>query len=145
MPLNPIWKMNITPEEQEELAKNLYRAYLKRDLYSVGEEAALYYAIWWQRSYDGGSPSKEAIAESLIIPKSFSDDLYKSARLAYKRWGFHFIHDNRYHYFRSLLMQGGLPIGYLVNNKTNFSGYKEFLRHLVEEYSSLNMDFNSPY
>lgn len=143
MPLNPIWKMNITPEEQEELAKNLYRAYLKRDLYSVGEEAALYYAIWWQRSYDGGSPSKEAIAESLIIPKSFSDDLYKSARLAYKRWGFHFIHDNRYHYFRSLLMQGGLPIGYLVNNKTNFSGYKEFLRHLVEEYSSLNMDFNS--
>lgn len=142
-PLNPIWKMNITPEEQEELAKNLYRAYLKRDLYSVGEEAALYYAIWWQRSYDGGSPSKEAIAESINIPKSFSDDLYKSARLAYKRWGFHYIHDNRYHYFRSLLMQGGLPIGYLVNNKTNFSGYKEFLRHLVEEYSSLNMDFNS--
>lgn len=49
-PLNPIWKMNITPEEQEELARSLYRAYLKRDLYAVGEEAALYYAIWWQKS-----------------------------------------------------------------------------------------------
>lgn len=142
-PLNPIWKMNITPEEQEELARSLYRAYLKRDLYAVGEEAALYYAIWWQKIYDGGSPSSEAIAESINIPKSFSDDLYKSARLAYKRWGFHFIHDNRYHYFRSLLMQGGLPIGYVVNNKTNFSGYKEFLRHLVEEYSSLNIDLNT--
>lgn len=143
IPTNPIWKMNITPQEQHLLEECLHQAYLKDNLYAVGEEAALYYAIWWQRSYSGGSPSSEAVAQSANIPQEYSDDLYKSARLAYKRWGFRFLHDSKYHYFRSLLMQGGLPINHVVTNKGNFNGYKEFLRSLVHEVSNMNAAFNA--
>lgn len=143
IPTNPIWKMNITPQEQHLLEECLHQAYLKDNLYAVGEEAALYYAIWWQRSYSGGSPSSEAVAQSANIPQEYSDDLYKSARLAYKRWGFRFLHDSKYHYFRSLLMQGGLPINHVVTNKGNFNGYKEFLRSLVHEISNINTAFKA--
>lgn len=143
IPTNPIWKMNITPQEQHLLEECLHQAYLKDNLSAVGEEAALYYAIWWQRSYSGGSPSSEAVAQSANIPQEYSDDLYKSARLAYKRWGFRFLHDSKYHYFRSLLMQGGLPINHVVTNKGNFNGYKEFLRSLVHEVSNINAAFNA--
>lgn len=143
IPTNPIWKMNITPQEQHLLEECLHQAYLKDNLYAVGEEAALYYAIWWQRSYSGGSPSSEAVAQSANIPQEYSDDLYKSARLAYKRWGFRFLHDSKYHYFRSLLMQGGLPINHVLTNKGNFNGYKEFLRSLVHEISNINTAFKA--
>lgn len=143
IPTNPIWKMNITPQEQHLLEECLHEAYLKDNLHAVGEEAALYYAVWWQRSYAGGSPSSEAVALSANIPQEYSDELYKSARLAYKRWGFRFLHDSRYHYFRSLLMQGGLPINHVVTNKGNFNGYQEFLRSLVHEVSNLNVAFNA--
>lgn len=143
MPTNPIWKMNITSEEQTALAETLHSAYMCGDLSDYGKEAALYYAVWWQRTYSGGNPSKEMIAESADIPSEGSDALYKSARLAMRAWGFKPIHDTRYHFFRSLLLQGGLPINHVVNNKGNFNNYSVFLKSLVKDMSSLNTDFTA--
>lgn len=143
IPTNPIWKMNITPEEQSALAETLHNAYMCGDLDQYGKEAALYYAAWWQRTYSGGNPSSEMIAESAGIPPEESNTLYKSARRAMRIWGFKPIHDTRYHFFRSLLLQGGLPINHVVNNKGNFNNYSVFLKSLVKDMSNLNTEFTA--
>lgn len=142
-PTNPIWKMNISPEEQAELADTLRDAYVRGVLKDYGKEAALYYAVWWQRTYSGGSPSKEMIAESVGIPADESDALYRYARRAMRQWGFRPIHDTRYHYFRSLLLQGGLPMNHVVNNSSNFNNYKVFLKSLVHDLSNITTDFTA--
>lgn len=143
VPTNPIWKMNISSTEEAELATTLHEAYESGALRYYGKEAALYYAVWWQRTYSGGVPSKEMIAESIGIPISESDTIYKSARQAMHDWGFQAIHDTRYHYFRSLLLQGGLPINHVVKNKGNFNNYTEFLKSLVHDVSNLYTDFTA--
>lgn len=142
-PTNPIWKMNITPEEQSALVETLHNAYMCGELDQYGKEAALYYAVWWQRTYSGGSPSSEMIAESAGVPSEESNTLYKSARRAMRVWGFKPIHDTRYHFFRSLLLQGGLPINHVVNNKGNFNNYSVFLKSLVKDMSNLNTEFTA--
>ena len=142
-PTNPIWKMNISPEEQSALAETLHNAYMCGELDQYGKEAALYYAVWWQRTYSGGSPSREMIAESAGIPSEDSNTLYKAAREAMHNWGFKPIHDTRYHFFRSLLLQGGLPMNHVVNNKGNFNNYSVFLKSLVKDMSNLNTEFTA--
>lgn len=142
-PTNPIWEMNITPEEQSALVETLHNAYMCGELDQYGKEAALYYAVWWQRTYSGGSPSSEMIAESAGVPSEESNTLYKSARRAMRVWGFKPIHDTRYHFFRSLLLQGGLPINHVVNNKGNFNNYSVFLKSLVKDMSNLNTEFTA--
>lgn len=143
LPTNPIWKMNISPEEQTALADTLRDAYVRGVLKDYGKEAALYYAVWWQRTYSGGSPSKEMIAESVGIPTAKSDALYRYARRAMRQWGFRPIHDTRYHYFRSLLLQGGLPMNHVVNNSNNFNNYKVFLKSLVHDLSNITTEFTA--
>lgn len=143
MPLNPIWKMNISPEEQVALAETLQEAYNQGVLDDYDKEAVLYYAAWWQRSYSGGAPSREMIAKSAGISSEGSDALYKAARKAMRIWGIKPIHDTHYHFFRSLLLQGGLPINHVVNNKGNFNNYSVFLRSLVKDMSNLNTEFTT--
>ncbi|MCH3996002.1 MAG: hypothetical protein LKE54_13380 [Prevotella sp.] len=133
--------MNISPGEQQELADTLYEAYLANNLDYYGEEAVLYYAVWWQRIYSGGFPSKEMIAYSLDIPAGKSDIIYKAARRAMHKWGFRVIHDTRYHYFRSLLLQGGLPMNHVVNSQGNFNNYSEFLKSLIRDMTNYSMEF----
>ena len=94
-PTNPIWKMNISPEEQSALAETLHDAYIGGELDQYGKEAALYYAVWWQRTYSGGSPSREMIAESAGIPSEDGNTLYKAACEAMHNWGYKPIHDTR--------------------------------------------------
>lgn len=56
----PLWKLKLTEEEytnlKETLAQNAYR------LEDFGIEAALCYAEWWRRDYNGGIPSREDVA-----------------------------------------------------------------------------------
>lgn len=142
-PINPIWKMDLSEEEFVQLHDLLQLAYYSNCLDRFGNEAALYYAEWWKRTYSGGVPSKGSVAASIGIPLEAGDDLYYSARESLKKWGVAFLHDNRYHYFRTLLAQGGLPLNHVINNKTNFGTYKQFLRGLVRELTNLNTDYSS--
>lgn len=62
----PLWKLKLTEEEytnlKETLAQNAYR------LEDFGIEAALCYAEWWRRDYNGGIPSREDVAVGLGLP-----------------------------------------------------------------------------
>ncbi|WP_288910470.1 hypothetical protein [uncultured Bacteroides sp.] len=136
----PLWKLKLTEEEytnlKETLAQNVYR------LEDFGIEAALCYAEWWRRDYNGGIPSREDVAAGLGLPHYCWEQLYKAARQGLKSHGFSFIHSLKGNeYFRTLLNQGGLPVNY-IKNGTNLSGFSRFLIGLVEELSSINIDWN---
>ena len=135
----PFWKLKLTEEEytnlKETLVQNAYR------LEDFGIEAALCYAEWWRRDYSGGIPSRENVAAGLGLPNCW-DQLYRAARNALKSHGFTFIQSLKGNeYFRTLLNQGGLPVNYITNGN-NLNGFSRFLIGLVEELSSLNIDWD---
>lgn len=100
------------------------------------------YAEWWRRDYNGGIPSREDVAVGLGLPHYCWEQLYKAARHGLKSHGFAFIHSLKGNeYFRTLLNQGGLPVNY-IKNGTNLSGFSRFLIGLVEELSSINIDWD---
>lgn len=74
----PLWKLKLTEEEytnlKETLVQNAYR------LEDFGIEAALCYAEWWRRDYNGGIPSREDVAVGLGLPHYCWEQLYKAAR-----------------------------------------------------------------
>lgn len=136
----PLWELKLTEEEytnlKETLAQNTHR------LDDFGIEAALCYAEWWRRDYNGGIPSREDVAVGLGLPHYCWEQLYKAARHGLKSHGFAFIHSLKGNeYFRTLLNQGGLPLNY-IKNGTNLGGFSRFLIGLVEELSSINIDWD---
>lgn len=136
----PLWKLRLTEDEymglKETLVQNSYRLSL------FGIEAALCYAEWWRRDYNGGIPSREDVAVAIGLPASCWETLYKAARQGLKSQGFSFINSLKGNeYFRTLLNQGGLPVNY-IKNGNNLGGFSRFLIGLVEELSSVNVDWN---
>ena len=132
----PLWKLKISDDEYNGLKKTLRDN--ESSLSRYGIEAAIYYAEWWRREYNGGI-SKEAVANSIGI--DCSEDLFKAACKALETRKYTFLHSlKRTEYFRTLLSQGGLPVNHIRNNKTNFTN---FLKGLVEEMSIINYDWNN--
>ena len=133
----PLWKLRLTEDEYENLKNTL--AENKFRLKDFGDEAALCYAEWWRRDYNGGIPSKEDVAVGLGLPRPCWNQLYKAARHGLESHGFTFIHSLKGNeYFRTLLNQGGLPVNY-IKNGNNLSGFSRFLIGLVEELSLIHI------
>ena len=141
----PLWKMKITNDQYEELKQNLHNAFIspnKQGIQGLAKEAALYYAEWWRREYDGGSPSKEALAKNLSLT-IYTSELYELARKGGKDLNIEpiVIVSNKL-WFRSLLIQGGLPINHIHSNSQNLSYFKTFLRGLVSYTKSVYINWN---
>lgn len=136
----PLWKFKLSEEEYEALKQTL-RSHTS-DLARYGEEAALCYAEWWRRDYRGTIPSKEDVAMGIGLHRHLGDDLYMAARKALQKHGYAFLHSLKgTEYFRTLLNQGGLPVNYIKNS--GYIGYfSKFLKELVSELSSINLDWN---
>lgn len=138
----PLWKFKLTDAEYESLKQTL-RSH-RNELYKYGIEAALCYAEWWRRDYKGNVPSKEDVSIGIGLHCNDSDELYMAARSALKRHGYTFIHSLKgTEYFRTLLNQGGLPVNYIKNSEGNLSNFSRFLKGLVRELSTINVDWNS--
>ena len=136
----PLWKFKLAEEEYEALKQTL-RSHTN-DLARYGEEAALCYAEWWRRDYKGNIPSKEDVAVGIGLHRSHGDNLYMAARKALQRHEYTFLHSLKgTEYFRTLLIQGGLPINY-IKTSGNIGNFSRFLKELVSELSSLNIDWN---
>ncbi len=136
----PLWKLKLTDIEYENLKKTL-RSHLY-DIHNYGIEAALCYAEWWRRDYNGNIPSKEDVAMGIGIDRNYGEEIYKAARLALKKHGYEFIHSlKRTEYFRTLLNQGGLPVNYIKNSQ-NLGSFSKFLKELVRELSNINYNWN---
>lgn len=136
----PLWKFKLSEEEYEALKQTL-RSHTS-DLARYGEEAALCYAEWWRRDYQGTIPSKEDVAMGIGLHRRLGDDLYMAARKALLKHGYTFLHSLKgTEYFRTLLNQGGLPVNY-IKNSGNIGYFSKFLKELVSELSSINLDWN---
>jgi hypothetical protein len=141
----PMWKLQLTTEEYSALKQELLDAFKGFQLFRIAKEAALYYANWWSKEYVGGTrdsfPSKEKIAADLGIRHEQSDELYLWAKRGLSQLRISPIFRNgRTHYFRTLLLQGGLPVKSLKegNNKAN---YGAFLEGLIKYSNEVNIDF----
>src|SRR5690554_5034134 len=104
-------------------------------------DAALYYSEWWKNCYVGGIPSKERVFESLgEISNNWLDaeEFYKLAKKGAKILGIKWISKRNTLYFRSLILQGGLP---LVSMIENHGKYKQFLIAVWDEQPETIEDF----
>ena len=104
-------------------------------------DATLFYAEWWRRNYNGGKPSKEFIFKSIGGNIQFNLDaqrFYKIAKKGAEMLGINWISKQNTLYFRTLLLQGGLPLNHIYANKSN---YKNFLIAVLEEQPEKIEDF----
>lgn len=109
---------------------------------NCGEECALFYAESWRREYSGGAVSKEMIASFAGIYSWWADDMFHRAKDALISLKVPIIQLNANHYFRTLLLQGGLPITRLVQNKNGFDAFQRFLKGLLASFSHLKVDWD---
>ena len=70
----PLWKLKLTDSEYDSIKQTL-RSHTA-DLHRYGIEAALYYAEWWRRDYNGNIPSKEDVAQSLGLSRGYAEKLF---------------------------------------------------------------------
>lgn len=124
----PLWKYDISDIEFFQLKKVLSEIENECDI--DPKDCALFYAEWWKRAYNGGSPSKKDVLVSLgsqmtLNEESFFQHAKRGARLLGIKW----IQSQNTFYFRTLLLQGGLPITYITNNS---GSYKTFLLKILE-------------
>lgn len=104
-------------------------------------DAALYYSEWWKRNYDGGKPSKEDVFDTLqgsVKDYYNADDFFNLAKKGAHILGIKWIRKQNTLYFRTLLLQGGLPLLHISNNH---GLYKKFLLAVLEEQPETIEDF----
>lgn len=133
-----LWRHPLSNQEFNSLVETLkYSNELNLD----PRDATLFYAEWWKRNYNGGKPSKEAIFKSIDGNIQFNLDahqFYKTAKKGAKMLGIKWISKQNTLYFRTLLLQGGLPLNHISANKSN---YKNFLLAVLEEQPEKIEDF----
>lgn len=135
---NPIWKMAITLSEYNSLKACLRQAYYERNLMFYPIEAAICYAEWWKTEYNGRKASESEIAKAMGLPGSAGADLYNAAKSALALWRIPIIKHRNQLRFRTLLLQGGLPMRHVMNN---LGRYTSFLKGLVSELSRISVDW----
>lgn len=130
----PIWRYNLTGEEFSQLVDNLSQS--KPDY----RDFTLYYAEWWKNHYNGGIPSKEQISFSSKINNILGDpdEFYKKAIIGAEILGIKWIIKQKTLRFRTLLLQGGLPLCHIRNNS---NAYEKFFLAVLDEQPKVIEDF----
>jgi len=137
----PLWKLNVSKEEYAELKKVVHDAIFNNSCWNYAKEFALFYAEWWRQEYPGGWVSKEIVARAASVPEADADNMFKYAKSALNSLNIPVIRQNNNQYFRTLLLQGGLPMTY-VQEKSGFNKFQEFLKSMIAEFSRLAIDWD---
>ncbi len=141
----PLWKLRLKDDEFEELRNQLKtRAEIKtfssnrgNAFSSVRKEAALYYAEWWRRVFNGGRFGHNDICISLLGDDSLSDDLFRAAKTGARYLGIETAtirtgNREAEYALRPILYQGGLPMNWINNEISNpNSSWVRFIKALV--------------
>lgn len=125
----PLWKYNLSENEFYNLKKHL--STLTKYSYNDNRDITLYFAEWWKNEYNGGVPSIKSVYENIKNCKITEDHFYELARKGAISLGIKWIKRENRLYFRTLLLQGGLPIHHLLN-PDNFNSYTRFLKKILE-------------
>lgn len=134
----PLWKYMLNNEDYNKLSEELKFA---RPLSIDPRDVTIYYAEWWKKNYNGGTPSKFEIFNSLNdnIRSNFNqEDFFKLAVTGARMLGIKWIARQNTLYFRTLLLQGGLPLSHISENQGK---YLTFLIAVLEEQPETIEDF----
>ena len=133
-----LWKYDLGDEEIEKLISTLKFG----KIHNIDpKDVCLYYAIWWKKKYNGGIPSKQEIFESIGGNIRFNlskDEFFKLAKRGAQQLGIKWITKQNTLYFKTILLQGGLPLKHIAENKGN---YKAFMEAVLEEQPESIEDF----
>lgn len=123
-----LWKYSLTDTEFTQLKNGLTEA---RGIFDLDfRDCALYYAEWWKRCYNGGLPSKVEVFQSIKKNQLFDEEeFYRYARKGANLLGVRWIKNQNTLYFKTLLLQGGLPVKHLSNHK---GAYMHFLLEILK-------------
>lgn len=138
----PLWKLEITDAEYADLKSVLATADQTDAFWNNRKEIALFYAECWRREYNGGTPSKEFIAKKLGISEKKAEAMFSHAKSALTSLRIPVIRQVNNQYFRTLILQGGLPMAY-VQQKEGFNKFKEFLKSLLKKVPRLELDWDN--
>lgn len=136
---HPLWKFQLSDDEFRQLKTSFSLCENKKKINPV--DSALYFAEWWKRCYNGGKPSKEIIFQSLgsTVEKIIDcEDFFKKAKTGAEILGVKWLKKQNVLFFRTLLLQGGLPIQHISENE---GSYKNFLLAVLEEQPETIEDF----
>ena len=134
----PLWKYFLTGQDFNDLCKT-FRYVESYDI--DARDAAIFYAEWWKRNYKGGIPSKESIFDSLEGNVKFyfnHNEFYNLAIKGGQMLGLKWIIKQNTLRFKTLLLQGGLPLTHIGDNKGR---YLNFLLAVLEEQPDSIEDF----
>jgi len=122
-----LWKYHMDEVGFSQLKKHLIET---KSLNNIDpRDCTLYYAEWWKRCYNGGFPSKRDVFSSISNNHFFNEDeFYKYARKGATLLGIPWIRSQNTLYFKTMLLQGGLPIKHIANYK---GAYKKFLLEIL--------------
>jgi len=134
----PLWRYFLNEQDFENLRETLQFA----KPYNIdARDAALYYAEWWKRNYDGGIPKIETVFDSIGGNIQYLYDynkFYKLAKKGGQMLGLKWIVKQNTLRFKTLLLQGGLPLTHISKNE---GGYLNFLLAVLEEQPETIEDF----
>ncbi|OCX52761.1 hypothetical protein BEL04_00025 [Mucilaginibacter sp. PPCGB 2223] len=130
-----LWKYGLSDGEFQQLRKLLLET--KRLELLDPRDVTLYYSEWWKRCYNGGFPSKKDVFDSIQNGQYYDDEaFYRTAKRGATLLGIKWIKNQNTLYFKTLLLQGGIPIKHISNNK---GAYKNILTKLLE-FNPTNID-----
>ena len=124
----PIWKYNLSEFEFKQLKERFKIVQRKSEL--DPRTCAVYFAEWWKRCYNGKYPSKEEIYSSIGYSTLCfdADELYDLAKEGGYLLKYKWIKIQNTLYLKTLLLQGGLPLNHIKNNKGK---YRDFLLSII--------------
>lgn len=135
----PLWNHVLDKADYEALKAHLHNTPLNE---LDSRDVTLFYAGWWRHEYDGDAPSKERVFNDLgehPAPKLNADNFYELAKRGTIRLGVPWISNKKTYYFRTLLLQGGIPLNHIIHS--GYSQYTRFLKKLVERRPESILDF----
>lgn len=138
----PLWKLDVSDNEYEELKVAIRTAVSENAFWNFGREFALFYAESWRREYCGGWISKENVASYAGIPLDQAENVFNYAKSALNSLHIPVIRQSNNQYFRTLLLQGGLPMAYVQLKDSGFNRFKQFLKSMIAELSRLSVDWD---
>lgn len=124
----PLWKYFLTDQEFQELKADLKSSHTFKLI--SPKDATLFYSEWWKRNYNGNKPSKEDVFNALNISNKeiTAESFYVLAKQGAQLLGIRWIKRQNTLFFRTLLLQGGLPINHITSNA---GYYRTFLIKLL--------------
>ncbi len=123
--------LNELPEEFFISMKNSIASLISLEIEDP-RDFTLFYGLWWKFAYTEGKPSKEMLFNDLGIDSNYftAADLYEKAKKGGEQIGLRWIRRENTLRFRTLLLQGGIPLKTLGNYGTQI--YKNFLLKVIE-------------